>query len=173
MKFWTVTMLACGVALTAVIAANSFAQAPGGGMGGGMGGQGGNPRARAAAAMFDRFDINGDGKITREEFDEANAQRFEQLDVNKDGSITFEELTAQSKGQNAQRMRALFDHADKNGDGRLDKDEFAAISDMQFERIDINGDGVITREEFDEFIAQRQGQGQRGQGQGMRGQGLQ
>ncbi len=56
-------------------------------------------------AMFTKRDINGDGKLTREEFlakqpdpDEAPA-RFTRFDVNKDGTLSREEFVNSGKAQ--------------------------------------------------------------------------
>ncbi len=39
-----------------------------------------------------QFDLDGDGKVTRAEFDRGSALRFKKIDANLDGVITADEL---------------------------------------------------------------------------------
>jgi Ca2+-binding EF-hand superfamily protein len=45
-----------------------------------------------AGHFLKEFDLNRDGKVTRAEFDQANAERFKKMDINGDGVITPDEL---------------------------------------------------------------------------------
>ncbi len=73
---------------------------------------------------------------------------FEQMDADKDGKISKAEFEAFRNGQ--------FKAADKNGDGVIGKDEFAAHAetlraeaiDRLFARYDRNNDGKITADEL-------------------------
>ena len=53
---------------------------------------GSDDAAPFASKVFDHFDKNGDGKVTREETD--NAAWFDKLDANKDGVLTRDEVVA-------------------------------------------------------------------------------
>jgi len=58
-------------------------------------------------------------------------------------------------GQNAPRFdasRFLKDH-DKNGDGKLSKDELPASAQKEFDQIDTNKDGFITQDELQQHAA--------------------
>ena len=59
----------------------------GGRAGGGRRGRGGDP-----AAMFERMDANGDGKLVEDEFPERMRANVKQIDTDKDGAITLEEF---------------------------------------------------------------------------------
>jgi Ca2+-binding EF-hand superfamily protein len=48
-------------------------------------------------AIFDRLDVNKDGKISKEEAKGLIKEHFEKLDANKDGFIDFEELLKAAK----------------------------------------------------------------------------
>jgi Ca2+-binding EF-hand superfamily protein len=60
----------------------------------GPGGAAADPEKLAERLM--RLDKNGDGKISRDEFDRPAARRFEQLDTNGDGAVDAEEIEAQA-----------------------------------------------------------------------------
>ena len=47
----------------------------------------------------------------------------------------------------------LFSKADKNGDGKLSKDEVPERMQTNFGRIDANGDGALTPEEFQKALS--------------------
>jgi EF hand len=58
-------------------------------------GRGSVDPAASVARMFDLFDKNKDGKLTKEEItDERLLNLFERADANKDGIVTKEELLA-------------------------------------------------------------------------------
>ena len=66
---------------------------------------------------FDRLDRNRDGRITRAELLAPRVAAFRKLDVDGNNLLTFEEWAV--RGSN--RFKA----ADANGDGQLDRTEFA------------------------------------------------
>ncbi len=65
-------------------------------------------RAELQARSQERFkqaDVNGDGRISREEAEKGMpgvARRFDQIDANKDGVVTLEELQAARKARAGQ-----------------------------------------------------------------------
>jgi Ca2+-binding EF-hand superfamily protein len=148
-----ITMLAFSTALVGGMATSAFAQGAGSGMPSGGAGMGGGGRGGHGMTMFELYDTNGDGKITKEEFESVREKRFETLDVNKDGKVTFEEFVEVLKPRNPDRLKKVFARMDKNGDGALSKEEWEDAGLVEFERFDINKDGVITREEFAEVMA--------------------
>jgi len=91
-----------------------------------------------------RFDDNGDGKVSREEF--TGPERFfDRFDVDKDGFITKEEAGRRGgrggAGGGPGMMTRAFD-ADK--DGAVSKAEWDAF----FKSADDNGDGVLDQDEL-------------------------
>ena len=42
--------------------------------------------------MFEKMDADGDGSITKAEFDTFHDQRFDEIDADKDGKVTKEEI---------------------------------------------------------------------------------
>lgn len=70
------------------------------------------------ARRFDRLDRNRDGKIARVEALAPRAAAFRKLDVDGNNLLTFEEWAVRTSNK--------FKGADANGDGILDRPEFAA-----------------------------------------------
>ncbi len=110
--------------------------------------------------VFKEMDKNGDGVISKKEFDAYHSAQFKKFDLNHDGKITREEMDAvhdkmvdkcdthADKGY--KDFDARFDETDINNDGALSKDEAEIGMPMlfkHFDEIDTNKDGKITKEE--------------------------
>ena len=133
-------------------------------------------------AVFRALDTNGDGKLDAKEI-AAAADVLKKL-ANKDGELTREELlkllppgmgpgpggaargllgapAAAAGGQPGQaemnpetafkRMMAMFD---KNGDGKLQKDELPPRLAERFEELDTNKDGALDESEIKAILPQ-------------------
>ncbi len=97
---------------------------------------------RGGQRFLSEYDLNHDGKVTRDEFNKLTAQRFA-------------EATHGAKAMNAQqleafRTRSLHRHADQtfrradwNADGKLSFDEFANPIRASFARADKQSSGTI------------------------------
>lgn len=111
-------------------------------------GNGGMPLQR-----FKALDKDGDGKVSKAEFTGPPA-RFAQLDTDRDGFITRREAEAPGRsaaaggGALAARLKSM----DKNGDGRISRDEFTGPA-PRFDKIDADHDGFATLPEFRQFTA--------------------
>jgi Ca2+-binding EF-hand superfamily protein len=105
--------------------------------------------------IFNKLDTNGDGFISRKEFDAYNAKHFNELDTNKDGKLSLEELQgrhnqAMSHGDGTTHLDERFNAADANHDGGLDREEAKNMPMLSqyFDEIDTNHDGKVTRQEY-------------------------
>ncbi len=110
--------------------------------------------------MFKKLDTNGDGVISKAEFNAFNARHFKKLDTNKDGKLTPDELqggqnqTGQSPemghGDGTTHLDQRFNAADANHDGGLDREEAKNMPmlTMYFDEVDANKDGKVTRQEY-------------------------
>jgi Ca2+-binding EF-hand superfamily protein len=134
---------------------------------------------------LERFDQNGDGKVTLQEMKSAAAQRFAEIDGNKDGRISQDEFAAHGEKMRVEfeKRRAeradtgdvkrhrghgkhhgkdlkgkMFERMDTNADGHIDRKEYDAAIERRFARMDKNGDGVIEAGEL------RYGRGKHGKG---------
>jgi Ca2+-binding EF-hand superfamily protein len=111
---------------------------------------------------FKKLDSNGDGVISKSEFNAFNAKHFKSLDINRDGKLTPEELQG-SYGHGAgyatgnmpysggtTHLDQRFYAADANHDGGLDREEAKEMPMLTqyFNEVDSNKDGKVTRQEY-------------------------
>jgi Ca2+-binding EF-hand superfamily protein len=106
------------------------------------------------AAMFERLDADKDGKITKAEMSAGRERMFKRLDRNGDGVIDENEVeqarrVIEDRAASAEaRLSGQWRRMDKDADGKVSAAEFQARSAM-FELADRNGDGVVTKDEID------------------------
>ncbi|KAL2935706.1 Calmodulin-like protein 3 [Bienertia sinuspersici] len=94
--------------------------------------------------VFQMFDRNGDGKITKRELndslqnlgiyipDKELTQMIEKIDVNKDGFVDMEEFgslyqTIMDERDEEEDMREAFNVFDQNGDGFITVEELRSV----------------------------------------------
>lgn len=114
-----------------------------------VGGHGEDPTAFIA-----EHDLNADGKVDAAEFERFRRARFAETDSNGDGTLSHDEYVgefarrlqhAEGKTNERQMKQAdvRFNVLDKDRDGKMTWDEYAASGDRLFKRADRNGDGVV------------------------------
>jgi Ca2+-binding EF-hand superfamily protein len=163
-------------------AAGSGPQAGGPRAMGGFGAAGGGTGPFMGIAIFRALDTNGDGKLDAKEI-AAAADVLKKL-ANKDGEITREELlkslppgmgpggrgagrgplgapstsTGAQSGQAEMNPEAAFKRMmsmfDKNGDGKLQKDELPPRLAERFDELDTNHDGALDESEIKAILPQ-------------------
>ena len=104
--------------------------------------------AGAAAAQTARFDADGDGRITRREYIDARNLRFTRLDANADGFIRADDFRRLEVSERVrQRLAQLLSDGDLNDDGAVSRAEFSLTGTPLFDRADANADGYVDRSE--------------------------
>lgn len=130
--------------------------------------------------LLQRYDADGDGMITLQEFRSRGAEAFTQLDTDGDGRLSAEELAAAGRGwgrhgkgrgeaqpqQDAEQRRARmhqrgFARMDADGDGFVSRAEFDAARMSRFNALDANGNSVIDADEIPVRGGERRGYGDR------------
>jgi len=109
--------------------------------------------------MFERADLNNDGRLSRVEFQAARETLFRRLDANNDARLTAAEMRDAGAGlgvrpqrhpgrDQIQRLRAM----DRNNDRAVDIHEYRALSADRFVLADQNHDSYISRGELVVFV---------------------
>ena len=101
-----------------------------------------------ASYRFSNIDVNGDGLITRNEWN-MNSADFNRLDVNRDNRISRFEFENDTAADNDYRYSAAqFNAFDANRDGWLTRAE-SGMRTGEFDRLDSNRDNRVSRFEFE------------------------
>lgn len=115
------------------------------------------------AMMIAGFDSDGDGIVTRAEFDAGVRRSFEAIDKDRKGSlgyIAFADWAERWLGDRNAIPSAF--EVDRDGDNRITLEELAFRFDSLFARFDRDKDGRIVRKELVTISAgnfQRPGEG--------------
>jgi len=106
------------------------------------------PVAPQVQKMFQKFDIDKDGKISREEFSVKHAKNFARLDTDKNDSLSLDEFKGSCKNERCTQMKTKkFSKLDKDSNGSVTKGEFVGVLKV-FDLRDRNKDGYLSEDEF-------------------------
>lgn len=133
------------------------------------------------ATMFDKMDVNHDGKLDQADRAAQAGQAFDNQDANHDGALSRDEFMAAHqhgpaaggpdgrgggrsdghKGDHGKRGGGMMmmKMADTNNDGAVSKDEFLAAHGKHFAMMDANHDGQLTKAERQAARAKMGGMG--------------
>lgn len=130
----------------------------------GPGGPGGGMKA-----MIERFDVNQDGVITKDEVISVSTERLKAFDKDGDGMLSLDEWTALWTDTMKQQIVRAFQERDPDGDAKVTLDEYTKPFDRMFARMDRDKDGKIDAQ--DTTRPGRDRDGPRGPGMGPGGMG--
>jgi len=130
--------------------------------------------------IFKQLDVNGDGKLSKEEIlngydkffgkslDENDVEKmFDAVDLDKSGFIDYSEFVIASMNEKAlltnEKLEAAFKMFDKDGSGSISSQEIKEVLGFGkglseeavngiIKQIDDNGDGEISFEEFSKMM---------------------
>ena len=119
-----------------------------------------------AEHLFDRLDLNHDGKLDEADRRLRIMQHFDQIETNHDGMISRDEFLAahmhhgmgegamemgepgeHHRGMHMARMWMIMQQADPDHTGVITRDAFVHAALALFDRADTNHDGVLTPQE--------------------------
>jgi len=98
---------------------------------------------------LEQADANHDGKVTKQEYNDARAALFARMDRNGDGFIDDADSRAGGNERGQRAAKALRGRIDSNGDGKISKEEFVNAPTMLFDKFDANKDGVLDATELE------------------------
>jgi Ca2+-binding EF-hand superfamily protein len=131
MKVGIKAFLAAGVCVLVICGGAVLAQTD-------RAGRSGEPNG-FADRFFADFDLNHDGKVTRDEMNKALSAKF--ASATRGGAMTADQFAEIRLAQFHQREAQTFRRLDWNGDGRLSLEEFAGPERARFEMYDRDGRG--------------------------------
>lgn len=122
-------------------------------------GPGGMHRAPIA---FETLDTDGNGEISKDEFEARRAARFAETDSDGDGKLSRDEMLAEGQKRIEARIDAMIERMDGNKDGMLAMDELPEPrkswrADKMFDRMDRDDSGGIDKAEFEDAQARMSG----------------
>lgn len=97
--------------------------------------------------LLERADTNGDGDITRAEFDRVRAEMFARLDRNGDGNVDSKDRPRMFGDRFDQAYRTLA-VLDTDGNRRISRAELINGEAPAFVAGDANGDNILSRTEI-------------------------
>ncbi|MFH1080609.1 MAG: EF-hand domain-containing protein [Pseudomonadota bacterium] len=104
-----------------------------------------------AEKTFDALDKDKDGRISQREYLDAAAKTFNKLDKDGSGHLDGKELKALSEADRKDWLAEM----DKNGDGRIDRNEFQTEALKRFSTADADENRYLDSREWSKWQTQQ------------------
>lgn len=98
--------------------------------------------------LFERYDANNDGKITKAEIETARKASIAKYDADKDGQLSLEEFNGLFNEIMRHRMVRMFQKFDRDGDAKVSEAEISRKVDRMMTWMDRDDNGEIERDEL-------------------------
>lgn len=105
--------------------------------------------ADAEDDAFSRADADRNGRIDRQEFDQAVEKKFRSYDLNNDSVLDLSEIRDVQQRHGGADVTGEFEAMDADRNGRVDLKEFKDAASKRFREYDRNADGCLDRPEVD------------------------
>lgn len=96
-----------------------------------------NRRAQVKQRLFDRIDLDHNGRISRDEYRAWIDSRFERLDANRDGTVDADEIanSPQARERVHRRAERFVQRFDASGSGKVSRADFEGKAMARFDRL--------------------------------------
>jgi Ca2+-binding EF-hand superfamily protein len=114
----------------------------------------GRQAQRGPDGRFRETDIDGDGRLSREEAPDRMLERFDQMDTDGDGFLDESEARRgrpPGRGRGPGGSTDMLARFDTDGDGRISREESPPPIVERFDRIDADGSGFIEPSEMEQM----------------------
>lgn len=162
-------ILIVGFAASGILVGTALTAAADGGRKGGHWNKGhhGGWGMMADPISFEQLDADGNGEISKEEFDARHSAWIKAVDANGDGMLQKEELEAhvmdQVQAMVEKKSELMFNRLDSDGDGAVSDVELqekmgkSRNDDRMFNRLDSDDSGSVSAEEFESALSKMDG----------------
>lgn len=111
-----------------------------------------NITGKVQSRFMSYFDSNNDNIVSLDELNAASIKRFSTMDVDGNGRVTQEEFRTYIITRRTEHKYQTFINIDTNADTKVSKEEYIAyktqMAEQRFQELDVNKDGVISQEEY-------------------------
>ncbi len=107
--------------------------------------------------MLQHLDSDGDGQITKEEFDTGRGERFNSIDTDSNGSLSIGEMDQMREAKREKMRQSRFERMDQDNSGAVTEEEFNIHGLDMFSGMDADQNGVVSQSEIEDWRPMKKG----------------